>query len=352
MQKLIALWSHRYRKYTHLLKVYLFFIKVYIEISFLKLRFFGKKTELVAIVLTQQLGDIVAGEPISRQIREKYPNGYILWIVKPFCKELLVNNPNIDKIIEELCANQRKLLINSGVFDKVYNLQFRNNSHCSVCNIYVENPVADSKDITIHNYYFQGNLLTVQQKIAGLPTEDIAPKIYIDNAQIAKVDSLNLPASFVVIHCQSAQNSRNWNSSKWTELVDYLLQNTDTGGVPLGGTPQQIVEIGLESELNIVSHHYTNLCGKLSILETAEVIKRAKLFIGVDSGPAHLANAVGTFGVIMIGKLVDFINHIPYSGAYKSGENAIIVRNSEGPSSEISVETVIQIIVQNKLLLK
>jgi heptosyltransferase III len=347
MQKFIALWSHRYRKYTHLLKVYLFFIKVYVEISFLKIRFLGKKRKIIAIVLTQQLGDIVAGEPISRQIREKHRNDYILWIVKPFCKELLENNPNIDKIIEEFCANQRRLLINSGILDKVYNLQFRNNSHCSVCDIYVENPEADSKDITIHNYYFQGNLLSVQQKITGLPIEDIAPKIYPDEEQKAKVDSLNLPTNFVVIHCQSAQNSRNWDSSKWTKLVDYLTQSPDTGGISC-----QIIEIGLASELNIISPRYTNLSGKLSILETAEVIKRAKLFIGVDSGPAHLANAVGTFGIIMIGKLANFINHIPYSGAYKSGENAIIVRNIEGPSSEISVETVIQTIIQNKLLLK
>ncbi len=342
MQKLIALWSHRYRKYTHLFKVYLFFVKIYLEVLLLKLRFFSKKREIIAIVLTQQFGDIVAGEPISRQIKEKHPNDYILWIVKPIFKELLENNLYIDEIIEEFCANQRKLLLNSGIFDKVYNLQFRNNSHCSVCDVYVENPVADSKDITIHNYYFQGNLLTVQQKIAGLPTEDIAPKIYLHEKQKTKVDSLNLPANFVVIHCQSAQNSRNWDSSKWISLVDYLFENSDVN----------IIEIGLVSELDIISTRYTNLCGKLSILETAEVIKRAKLFIGVDSGPAHLANAVNTFGFIMIGKLVDFINHIPYSGAYKSGENAIIVRNSEGPSSEISVETIIQTIVQTKLLLK
>jgi len=342
MQKLFALWSHRYYKYTHLFKVYIFFMKIYLEVLFLKLKFFRKKREVIAIILTQQLGDIVAAEPLSQQIREKYPNDYIIWIVKPIFKELLENNPNIDKIIEEFCANQRKLLLNSGILDKVYNLQFRNNSHCSKCDIYVENPTADSKNITIHNYYFQGNLLTVQQKITGLPTKDITPKIFIDIAQIKKVDSLDLPSNFVVIHCQSAQNSRNWDSTKWTDLVSYFIQNTN----------YQIVEIGLKSELSIISPKFTNLCGKLSILETAEVIKRAKLFIGVDSGPAHLANAVGTFGVIMIGKLVDFINHIPYSGAYKSGENAIIVRNSEGASSEISTETVIQTIIKNNLLLK
>ncbi|GAB3515090.1 glycosyltransferase family 9 protein [Emticicia fontis] len=339
MQKFIALWQHRYRKYTHLFKAYLHFLQVYFRILFLKIRFSGKR-KIVGIILTQQFGDIVAGEPITRQIRKQYPEAYILWIVKPIFKELLENNPNLDGIIEEFCANQRRSLINSGIFDVLYNLQFRNNSYCPVCDVYVENPVADAKDITIHNYYFQGNLLTVQQKIAGLPIEDLAPNLFITDAHRAKVDSLNLPDNYLVVHCQSAQNSRNWDSTKWEELINYLIDKTS----------YYIVEIGLSSDLKIQDNRYINLCGKLNLLETGEVIRRAKLLIGIDSGPAHLANAVGTYGIIMIGKLSDFINHIPYSGKYKSGENALILRNTDGPSSEIPVEDVIKAIHQNHLI--
>jgi len=339
MQKFIALWQHRYRKYTHLFKVYLHFFKVYFKILLLKVRFSGKR-KVVGIILTQQFGDIVAGEPITRQIREKHPNGHILWIVKPAFRELLENNPSLDGIIEEFCANQRRLIINSGIFDILYNLQFRNNSYCPVCNVYVENPVADAKDITIQNYYFQGNLLTVQQKIAGLPLDDLSPNLFITDAHRAKVDSLNLPDKYLIVHCQSAQNSRNWDSTKWEELINYLIDRTD----------YYIVEIGLSSDLNILDKRFINLCGKLNLLETGEVIRRAHLFIGIDSGPAHLANAVGTYGIIMIGKLENFINHIPYSGKYKSGENALILRNTEGPSSEIPVQDLIKAIRENKLI--
>ena len=339
MQKFIALWQHRYRKYTHLLKVYLHFLKVYCRILWLKIRFLGKR-KIVGIVLTQQFGDIVAGEPISRQIRSQHHDAYILWIVKPVFRELLENNLNLDGIIEEFCANQRRLLINSGVFDILYNLQFRNNSYCPVCEVYVENPVADAKDITIHNYYFQGNLLTVQQKIAGLPTEDLAPHLFITDNHRTRIDGLQLPDKYIVVHGQSVQNSRNWDSQKWEKLIQYLIDKTDF----------YLIEIGLSSDLTVKNKLYINICGKLNILETAEVIRRAKLFIGIDSGPAHLANAVGTFGIIMIGKLNDFINHIPYSGRYKSGENALIVRNTQGPSSDISVEEVIATIQQNHLI--
>ncbi|GGD56143.1 heptosyltransferase [Emticicia aquatilis] len=337
MQKFIVLWLHRYKKYTHILNVYFRFLvdfsKIYIQKKIL-----NKK--VTAIILTQQFGDIVASEPLARQIRETHPNDIILWIVKPIFKELVVHNPNIDTIIDDFCANHRRLLINSGIFDTTYNLQFRNNSFCETCNIYVENLVANTKDITIHNYYFHGNLLNVQQKIAGFPTTNQSPQLHISKKEIEKVDTLSLPVKFIVVHCQSAQNSRNWDKSKWEKFIEFLIQNTDA----------KIIEIGLSSDLNINSERYINLCGKLSILETAEVIRRAKLFIGIDSGPAHLANAVGTFGVIMIGKLANFINHIPYSGQYKTGENAIIIRNTEGASAEIPVETVISTLLEKQLL--
>lgn len=42
-----------------------------------------------------------------------------------------------------------------------------------------------------------------------------------------------------------------------------------------------------------------DLTGTLSILESAEVIRRSSLFIGLDSGPAHLANAVRTPTVLL-----------------------------------------------------
>ena len=58
------------------------------------------------------------------------------------------------------------------------------------------------------------------------------------------------------------------------------------------------------------------MAGMLSILETAEVIRRAELFVGIDSGPAHLANAVATPGVILIGQYNAFKRFMPYSGLY------------------------------------
>ncbi|MGH7506611.1 MAG: glycosyltransferase family 9 protein, partial [Longimicrobiales bacterium] len=84
----------------------------------------------------------------------------------------------------------------------------------------------------------------------------------------------------------------------------------------------------------------TDPCGRLGILETAEVIRRAALFIGVESGPGHLANAVGTPGVVLTGHFSGYERYMPYSGAYADGTSADLIQ-WDGPAREIPVERVL-----------
>ncbi|MCP6657752.1 hypothetical protein NL521_27855, partial [Klebsiella pneumoniae] len=88
----------------------------------------------------------------------------------------------------------------------------------------------------------------------------------------------------------------------------------------------KVIEVGLQSDLGrSQSEHYIDLCGKLSLLETAEVIRGSKLFVGIDSGPAHIANAVGTYGIILLGQYRAFNCYQPYSGAFADGSMASVI---------------------------
>ena len=53
-----------------------------------------------------------------------------------------------------------------------------------------------------------------------------------------------------------------------------------------------------------------------AVAESAEIIRRAALFIGIDSGPAHLADAVKTPGVILLGRYLTWDYYMPYTGFY------------------------------------
>jgi heptosyltransferase III len=88
-----------------------------------------------------------------------------------------------------------------------------------------------------------------------------------------------------------------------------------------------------------------DLCGRLLLLETAEVIRRAALFVGIDSGPAHLANAVGTPGVLLLGQYRTFGRYMPFSGGYADGSRATVL-HADGPAATLTVDEVFDAVMR------
>ncbi|MCE6991356.1 glycosyltransferase family 9 protein [Dyadobacter sp. CY323] len=335
LERFIQLWTHRYKKYSHIYKARLLGYRARFHFKSIKSRL-EKGQKLIAIVRTEHFGDIIAAEPISRYVKSIYPDSYIVWFVKPVYHHLVEFNPSVNEVFDEFCATERKVLMDGGVFDDVFELQFRNNNHCPQCDVYYENPVALSRDITIFNYFDYGNLLEVFAQTAGLiPVNSSFPaddqlKLYLQDAHRKKVDSINLPERFIVLHCRSNYPPKDWPSDRWEQLVEWLAGRYD----------YQIIEIGQKSDLHVKTSAYRNLCGHLSILETAEVIRRAAFFIGLDSGPSHLGNATGTFGMILMGSLNNFPDYNPYSGRYGTQQNAVFIRRPGVPCSDLSFEFV------------
>lgn len=71
------------------------------------------------------------------------------------------------------------------------------------------------------------------------------------------------------------------------------------------------------------------MCGKVSLLEAAFIIKNCELYIGIDSGYAHFANALNVKKMIVLfGKYKNYKpeNYIPFSGLSKEKLDDIIIR--------------------------
>ena len=85
-----------------------------------------------------------------------------------------------------------------------------------------------------------------------------------------------------------------------------------------------------------------DLVNRTSLLETAEVIRRARFYIGIDSGPAHLANAVKTPGIVLLGRIGYFRQYTPFTGFYASHAPQVrLLRNLTGLVSEVPLDEVI-----------
>ncbi|GAB2542478.1 glycosyltransferase family 9 protein [Spirosoma aerophilum] len=316
------LWTHRYHKFPHILGKYWSFFLKYVRLRLLKLGLGNR--QLVAIILSEQMGDIIACEPVAREVRRRHPDAYILWIVrKPFV-DLVKYNPSLDGFLIEKCPSERVKLLQSGIYDKVYNMHISHRK-CKYCPEDPINPTADEINLTFDNYLNYGDLLYTFSKAAGLPALTDDPKMYIPNHILRAVQSRHLPEKAIVLHCQSSHILKDWPASNWNQLAQWLLETY----------PYPVIEVGQIPTVTLANPRFFSLCGQLSLLETAEVIRTAQLFIGIDSGPAHMANAMHTDGVILLGKLFDFVDYLPYSGRYKRGEGVTILNDFGHPCADL-----------------
>ena len=178
------------------------------------------------------------------------------------------------------------------------------------------------------------HVLEIACKCGGLPPLTEGPRLNIPRAVAAAVDRLQLPPRYVIVHATSNQDVRDWQTQKWQMLTQRIAAELDLA----------VVEVGLRAKIAKGTANYVDLCGRLSILETAEVIRRAAVFVGIDSGPAHLANAVGTYGVILLGHYRSYRWYMPYSGAYGDGSNARIIHGDGPAATAIDVDEVFEAI--------
>lgn len=294
----------------------------------------ARQKRQIGIGLIEHLGDIVACEPVVRHIKQEHPDAEISWVVRESYRELIDANPLIDRTIAVDCLTDWIKLQAHKFFDEVIDLHV-NGRICQHCGIPLLKQVGDPS-ITGDNYFQYGSLLESFCLAAGLPALTESPRVYVPNSVVQAVEGLELPDSFVVFHCASNEEYKDWQRDGWARLARWLMDKHRLS----------VVEVGLRSVIAAAVDGVIDLCGKTSILETAEVIRRARLLVAVDSGPAHLANAVGAFGVVLLGQIGPFKRYNPFTGRFANGSNATLVRNETGPAADIPYDRVQQAVAE------
>lgn len=121
----------------------------------------------------------------------------------------------------------------------------------------------------------------------------------IGDAHRARVDELfseiNMPEGRLSIGvCPgSKQSAKRWPELRFAEIGRRLIEEHDAHLLVVGGEDER-----LTGERIAQSHwpegSWTNAASRLSVLESAELLRRCRMYIGNDTGAMHLASAVGT----------------------------------------------------------
>lgn len=297
-------------------------------VRIIALRILHPKKTYIGVLLAQHLGDIVAAEPIIGGLHEKYKDAEIYWIVRRPFADLVVHHPRLSGLFIEENLFVSIWLTKLSPFTHFFNLHL--NDIRFEPNLYsaLENPKAAELNITKDNYYDKLSLLGIFSALCGLDVADRAPKLYTGDTKYP----LPFGGNYWLMHRRSTDITREWKDEHWNQLIDYLTQEHGVN----------IVEIGTDSPLTCSNPQFLSLVGQTSILETAVLIRSAGFFLGIDSGPTHIANAFEIPAFIICGQFVNFKSYMSYSGAYTNKNIATIYFNPTGSAHELSYLEVLE----------
>ncbi len=125
---------------------------------------------------------------------------------------------------------------------------------------------------------------------------DVAFDVAVENDAVRKVDALwrevfppGVPV--VTVFPGGTFIHKRWPVPNYVALCDLLLAKYPVRVAVVGGKGEEALGVQMMEAQPGRVHSWV---GQMELLETAEVLRRSILFVGNDSGIAHLAGAVGT----------------------------------------------------------
>ena len=168
--------------------------------------------------------------------------------------------------------------------------------------------------------------------VRGLGLSDFqadVPKLVIpDEAQqradelIAEVVSrLSHFTDFYIFFPGASWVGRQWPAEQFAELAKRVYDKEGWAGVICGGPGEEVLAERLLAQTS--GTPLVNLAGKTRLIELAGVIKRAKILISNETSAIHLAAAVGTPSVCILGG-GHYRRFLPYSFRLRENVNELM----------------------------
>ncbi len=317
--------------------------KIYNLINLILLTFarlcFRKKTENkdkhFLIIRLDAIGDMIMFSPFVRELRRQEPEAKITLVINPLVKSLYENCPYVDKIFyfngnkpikpKIITSTFRAMIWGrknlKGTYTDVFLPRCNNDTEgalmiaiTSRCSNIVSFSEKQTKERASVNYGYDN--FVNKKFITGKLQHEVETnldflrlagydKIKLDNLEIwfSKVADSNKKVDLLL--CDTADDtnvllgigfsasieSKCWPLESFRKLFKRIQEHLPGVIFILIGGP------GEEHKAKILSAEMPDIIditGKFSLLETAALIKRCSIFIGNDSGPMHIAAAVGT----------------------------------------------------------
>jgi heptosyltransferase-2 len=285
-----------------------------------------KDPENILVVQTAFIGDVILTLPLIQSCKRLFPAAAIDVVATPTTMALCANHPDIheaivfdkravDSGIGGVIRLSRLLRSRSYDLALVPHRSMRSAALVALARIpqRIGFDRSSGRLFLTDTVRYDRNVheidrnLSLLRAVTNAPVSRELPRLFPSDIDKKKVDKLFVelevarPETLVAIAPGTIWNTKRWLKERFSSLA----VNLDEAGfeiVLIGGMADEALcnEIGTLSG----SSHVYNTAGMLSLLQSAELIRRCKVLICNDSAPMHIAAATGTPVVAIFGATV------------------------------------------------
>ncbi|WP_455203606.1 glycosyltransferase family 9 protein [Kaarinaea lacus] len=297
----------------------------------------------VLVIRAGQLGDTVCASSIIEPLRSMYGNDVVIdWVAKAGIGRVFAADPRINQVYE-LSSRRAPLLFNRAKFNVV--LASLRQSYNLVVNLelggFFDNTVrllkADKKIGRPYQLFSEPpethaveNLHLIYKSFMSADALSLAvPKMIGTDEKLIR-QRYPLAARYIVLVPSNShhklppeRNFRNWPVAHWRELLKILAE-----------ADRQVVLVGGKNEneyfklLKPYPYNVLDLSGKTAFPDLVGVLAVADVVVSTDTGPAHIAAAVSTPVVALIGP-----TNPKRTAPYRTKDSAVQVLSANLPCS-------------------
>jgi len=272
----------------------------------------SKPPQNICIIRLSALGDVTHAVPVVRAIQQQWPQARITWICATLEHKLLsaldgIRFIVVDKKSSWLGYYRLWRQLRGERFDIMLQMQTsaRANLTGAVVNadiklgwdklrardfhrLFMTNSIPQTR----FEHQLQGHLSFA--RTMGLDVTEPVWDFPISADAIDFVDDL-IPrdSRVLLISPCSSHVHRNWRAERYAAVADYAIEKHRMTVVLSGGPSALEASTGAAIE-SAAKQPLLNLIGKDTLPQLVALLRRADVVISPDSGPAHLANALGT----------------------------------------------------------
>jgi lipopolysaccharide heptosyltransferase I len=274
---------------------------------------FTTPPERILIIKPSAIGDVVHALPVLNLLRKKWPSAHISWLVSSSCASLLEGHPQLNEVIKfdrrRFGKGWRKPSAAAGLFgftralrrrqfDLVIDLQglFRSGWLAAMTRAGVRVGPAEARELgwifythRVTTGFPEGQAVERYLKVAdalGLGTSPVEFHFPTNDADRQFVADL-VPAGtrYAVMLPGTNWETKRWPAEKFQECVAPLKDRFGLESIVAGGPS--------DAALAALIPGARDLTGKTNLRQIVALLERAELVIANDTGPMHIAAALG-----------------------------------------------------------